>query len=156
MPRVSSDPPSVRPAATAALSRHPLLAFAVTLLFVVAQGLGLAHLAHVRHAPCVEHGGMRHVEDARATPEDAARVARRPAPAPLAGASDAGNADHGHEDCSTSTREREFGLPSTSPSLSVPLFVTARPRGLVPTGRRHLDDSQRWRLAPKRGPPTLG
>jgi hypothetical protein len=157
MRRVHTLPTSARSAAIDALRPHRLVALAVTLLFVAAQALGLAHLAHVRHAPCVEHGGMRHLEDAhgetRAPSVDAAPALGG---GPLAGASDAEEADHGHEDCSTCAREREPGLPGLSLTVPRPAFALLPGLDARPTGRTDVDGSQRWRLAPKQGPPTLG
>lgn len=158
MPRVHFPPTSVRSAAIDTPTRGPFVRLAVALLFIAAQVLGLVHLAHVRHTPCVEHGGMRHVEGGHgghASLAPGAFVFDAPDATPQAGRS-ASEGDHGHEDCDTCAREREPGLPATVVELRAPVRTTTGVARRVGPGRTAVDQAGRWRLAPKQGPPTLG
>jgi len=149
-------PTSARPAATDFSIRKRFVCLAAALLFVAAQVQDLVHLAHARHAPCVEHGGMCHLEgeaDAALVPD--ALVVFAPEWVPLVGRpSERG--DHGREDCQTCAREREHGLSALVVVVRSPEYVTAYHPPGIGRGRSALDQAGLWRLAAKRGPPVAG
>lgn len=159
MRRVQASPTSARFAAIDPVTRLRFTRLIVAALFIVAQGLGLLHLAHVRHAPCAEHGGMRHVEAGHgrhAAVAPGALAVEVAEVAPQAGRSGTGETDHGHEDCSSCARERHLGLAAAVVEFRAPVFVPNGVARRVGPGRVDVDQAGRWRLAPKQGPPTLG
>jgi len=154
MRRVQASPTSARFAAMDPVTRLRFTRLLVATLFIVAQGLGLLHLAHVRHTPCAEHGGMRHVEGGHGARAAVLPALDAPEAAPQAGRSGAGEAEHAHEDCSSCARERDFGLAATPVDPRPPAYVVSVPVRRFGPGRADVDQAGLWRLAPKQGPPA--
>ena len=121
----------------------------LALAFGLSQVIGFLHLALVQHAPCLEHGGMMHVEGGGGHTHsgvDQADSRTRIAAGDVE--------DHNHEDCTFGLRDRDALAPGHVPELTPPRFVVAVVRVTTP----HATDFARaplWLVAPKRGPPVL-
>ena len=142
---MSSDPTSVN---TGNQRLPRLFASLLTLTFAVSQLVGYLHLAFVQHAPCLEHGGMMHVEEGGHTHTALEQVD----PQTRLAAGDV--EDHNHEDCVFGLREREAAAPDAAPEVTPPRFVVATLRATPPYATAFAP-APRWLVAPQRGPPFL-
>lgn len=126
-------------------------AAALALLWALAPILAYAHMLHVGHATCPEHGELVHLD---AAAPDAA--AARPTD-PLAGggvaleSSEDGEA-HEHQHCVAATaRKAQAAVSSARPALLLAATATLQPVGREAIAR---PASALYLLAPKTSPPA--
>jgi hypothetical protein len=135
---------------TASRSRNRPSIALTALLCLAAQALGLAHLALVRHATCLEHAEFVHA------PEITARAVAQPAADPITEV-DAQLALEGHEDdhcLVAASRRRDLAALDASAGQT---WTTVAPPAL-----RHVIETEApappvplLALAPKSSPPAL-
>jgi hypothetical protein len=142
---MSTDPISVK---TGPQRPPRLFASLLTLAFALSQIVGFLHLALVQHAPCLEHGGMMHVEDGGHT-----HTAQEQAD-PLTRLATGEIEDHNHEDCVFGLRDRDAVAPDAAPEVSPPRLLAATRPAATPYAA-DFAHAPLWLVAPKRGPPAL-
>lgn len=118
-------------------------AAALTMLFVVGQGLSFAHRLVEQHAICAEHGEVIHVQSGSGEPAEAREVSAAPA---LDG-------EGGHAHCLAGATRREDFLAPAFPDVAIAGMHAAGVPGVVAVASP-LTGIELLLLAPKSSPPA--
>ena len=122
-----------------------VLSVLALLLFAGNTLLPVIHKLAVQHSVCAAHGGWIHVEEAAGQAHQSSRGSGY-LPAQ-------GDHQHGHcEACVSSRQDPSYRLNALSTVLPVPLAPLVQ-RSLV--GVESPSENERYRVAPKQGPPAF-